>query len=80
MTISEVFRSVQFVVDKRGERTAAVLDMQSWEAILSSLEEVEDVRLIRDRLADWRTKETWTPWEAFERELEADAVSPLDQK
>ena len=80
MTISEMFQSVQFMVDKRGERTAAVLDMQSWEAILSSLEEIEDVRLIRDRLADWRTKENWTPWEAFERELEADVISSLDQK
>ena len=79
MTISEVLRSVQFVVDKRGERTAVVLDMQSWDEILSSLEELEDVRLVRERLEDWRTKEGWTQWNAFERELEADVAPPVDQ-
>ena len=79
MTIYEMLRSVQFVVDESGKRTAAILDMQSWEAILSSLEEIEDVRLIRDRMENWRTKEDWTPWDAFERELEADVVSSLDQ-
>ena len=68
MTIAEILQSVQFVVDQEGKPTAAILDMSAWEAFLSILEDAEDSKLVRERMANWRTKEGWTPWEDFEVE------------
>lgn len=74
MTVTEILQSVQFVVDRDGKPTAAMLDINVWEAFLSLLESIEDVGLIRDRMKNWRSKEGWTRWEDFEAELEADAL------
>lgn len=78
MTVAEVLQSVQFMVDRDGKPTAAVLDITAWEVFLSILEDAEDVQLIRERMKNWRTKEGWTRWEDFEAELEADELSPVD--
>lgn len=78
MTVTEILQSVQFVVDRDGKPTAAMLDMSVWEAFLSLLESIEDVGLIRDRMKNWRSKEGWTRWEDFEAELEADALPTMD--
>jgi hypothetical protein len=78
MTVTEILKSMQFVVDRNGKPTAALLNMDAWEALLSMLEDLEDVELIRDRMRNWRSKEGWTRWEDFETELEADGLSTLD--
>jgi hypothetical protein len=78
MTATEILQSVQFVVDQNGKPTAAVLDMQAWEAFLSLLEDVEDAELIRDRMKNWRSKKGWTRWDNFEAELETDALPSMD--
>jgi accessory colonization factor AcfC len=78
MTVTEILKSVQFVVDQDGKPTAALLNMSAWEAFLSMLEDIEDAQLIRDRIKNWRSKEGWTRWEDFEAELEADGLSTLD--
>jgi hypothetical protein len=74
MTIQEILGSVQFVVNQDGKRTAAVVNIDVWEAVLSLLEDIEDAELIRDRLRNWRTKEGWTRWEDFDAELASDAL------
>ncbi len=69
MTIQEILGAVQFVVSQDGKRTAAMIDIDVWEAVLSLLEDLEDAELVHDRLKNWRTKEGWTRWEEFEQEL-----------
>ena len=78
MTVTEILGSVQFVVDQDGHPTAAVLDIEAWEAFLSLLEDVEDVELIRNRMKNWRAKTDWTRWEDFEAKIESDALPSLD--
>lgn len=80
MTVTEILQSVQFVVNQEGKPTAAVVDISVWEAFLSVLEDLEDVELVRDRMKGWRIKEGWTRWKDFEAELEADALSTVDQE
>jgi len=74
MTVTEILKSMQFVVDREGKPTAALLDMDAWNAFVSMLEDIEDIELIRERMKNWRSKEGWTRWENFEAELEADAL------
>lgn len=78
VTVTEILRSVRFVVDQDGKPTAAMLDMTAWEAFLSMLEDIEDVALIRERMKSWRSKEGWTRWEDFEAELEPNALPTVD--
>ena len=78
MTVAEILKSMQFVIDREGKPTAALLDMDAWNAFVSILEDMEDVELIRERMKTWRSKEGWTRWEDFEAELEADGLSTLD--
>jgi len=78
MTIAEILKSMQFVVDREGKPTAALLDMDAWNAFVSMLEDMEDIELVRDRMKTWPSKEGWTRWEDFEAKPEADALSTLD--
>jgi len=78
MTVTEILKSMQFVIDREGKPTAVLLDMDAWNAFVSMLEDMEDIELIRERMKNWRSKEGWTRWEDFEAELEADALSTLD--
>ena len=78
MTVAEILQSVQFIVGQEGKPTAVVLDIQTWETLLSMLEDVEDVQLVRDRLNNWQIKEGWTRWEEFEAELDPDGLSTVD--
>jgi hypothetical protein len=77
MTLQEISQSVQFVVDQKGKPTAAVVAIETWEAVLSLLEELSDSKLVRERLANWRSKEGWTRWEDFEAELDEDAIQAV---
>jgi hypothetical protein len=78
MALQEISQSVQFVVDQQGKPTAAVVAIETWEAVLSLLEDLSDSKLVRERLAHWRSKEGWTPWEEFEAELDGDAIQTVD--
>jgi hypothetical protein len=78
VTVTEILRSIKFVVDQEGKPTAVLLDMNAWEAFLSMLEDIEDVELIWERAKNWHTKEGWARWEDFGAELEADGLSALD--
>jgi len=40
----------QFVVNEDGERIAVVVDIDYWEALMGLLEDLEDVRLVRDAM------------------------------
>lgn len=78
MTVSEMLDSVQFVVDRTGKPTAAMLDINIWTDLRAILEALEDKKLIQARFNNWRSKEGWTRWEDFEAELETNVVPTLD--
>lgn len=41
----------RYLVDDSGERTAAVVDISYWEALMDLLEDLEDVALVKDLVA-----------------------------
>lgn len=43
MSVTEILDSVQFVVDKQGQQTAVLLDLEVWEALRQLLENLEDM-------------------------------------
>lgn len=54
MSDLEALRSVRFVVDKEGQRTAVQFDIDAWEALLDWLEELEDRDVVRAVLPSLR--------------------------
>ena len=42
MTVSEALEQVQFVVGPDGQPTAALIDIATWQVVVSMLEEAED--------------------------------------
>jgi hypothetical protein len=69
--VEKVLTNAQFVVNAEGKPTAAVLDIQSWVELIDALEEVDDVHLARERLKNWKSKQGWTPWVEFDKELKS---------
>ncbi len=69
--VAAVLQKAQFVMDADGHATAAMLDIQTWEALLDWLEDIEDVQLARERLEHWKNKRGWTRWEDVEKPSEA---------
>jgi len=63
-----VLQNVEFVVDADGRTTAAVLDIESRARVLDWLEDAEDTRLARERLAKWKSHEGWTRMEGMKAE------------
>jgi hypothetical protein len=55
MTVSEALEQVQFVVGPDGQPTAALVEIATWQALVSMLEEAEDQGLLRAYLARRRT-------------------------
>lgn len=46
MSVIDIFEAAQYVVDKRGQQTAVLLDLSSWQKLQRILEELmEDERL-----------------------------------
>ena len=43
MTVTEILRSVRFVVDLQGKPTAAMLDIEAWQELMTWIKDVEDV-------------------------------------
>ncbi len=66
MSVTELIRSVQFVVDAEGRRTAAILDYALWDELVTLLEDIEDSEEI-DRLRE--SGEERVPWEQAKKEL-----------
>jgi hypothetical protein len=46
MSVTELLKSVQFVIDSDGNRTAVQLDLALWEELVMLLEDLEDAEEI----------------------------------
>lgn len=53
-SVAEFLSDVQFVVDEKGEPTAALVDIQTWKRLLALLEELEDQAILREFLSKRR--------------------------
>lgn len=76
MTVSEALQQVQFVVGPDGLPTAALLDIATWQAVVSMLEEAEDqglldAYLVRRRAASSPEELNLISWEQAEAALDA---------
>jgi hypothetical protein len=76
VTITETLADVKFVVGADGQPTAALLDIDTWQAVVAMLEEAEDQGLLRAYLTRRRTARSpedmgLIPWEQVEGEIEA---------
>ncbi len=61
--------SLQYVTDSQGQRTAVVIDLETWKPIVEALEEAEDVdemRLAREE------KDELIPWQLVVEEYHAE--------
>ncbi|MGK7905273.1 MAG: hypothetical protein AB4352_28465 [Hormoscilla sp.] len=74
----EVLKSVQFLVDDRGKRTAVQLSMDAWEALLDWIEDREDEAIVAAALTQLQAdggspeKAGWLNWEAVKHEWDED--------
>ena len=66
MTVSELLRSVQFVVDPEGTKSAVILSMDVWEQVLTLLEDIEDAEDIRQAR---KIKDDTVPWDQAKKQL-----------
>jgi len=66
MTVAEILKSVNFVVDRKGKKSAVMVDLDVWEQIVILLEDAEDA----DEMKQARTvREEKIPWDAAKKEL-----------
>ena len=72
MKIGEIVTKAQLVVDSTGERKAALVDYETWEEILESLADLEDLRET-SRIRE--SGEEPIPLEQMEAELRAEGIN-----
>jgi hypothetical protein len=69
---------IQFVIGAGGKPTGVLLDIATWERIIQALEDVEDLNIAKQALADLDAaggdlqKAGYISWEQARAELEAD--------
>lgn len=65
MNLTEIIKSVEFLVDTEGKKKAAVLDWPVWEELLALLEDLEDA----EELEQARQEEDEAiPWDQVKAE------------
>lgn len=67
MAIAESLKSVQFVTDSAGQRTAVLLDIRAWEALVAWIEDATDgtlaSRALRHLAGSRPSQAGWISWE-----------------
>jgi hypothetical protein len=75
-SLTEILKSVEFVVDANGKKKAAQLSISDWEALLDWLETLEDLQIGKQALKELkaaggsRERAGWLKWDDVESELE----------
>ncbi len=69
----------EFVTDAEGRRTKVILDIEEYEKLLETLEDLEDAREHERVMADVRSgREERIPWEQAKREIREGRVPEED--
>lgn len=71
--LADIVDRVRLVLNASGKPAAVQMDIADWSELLNWLEDVEDVKVIRERFRE-RSKRTVTAWEDFEAEMKADGL------
>lgn len=66
MTVAEILKTAQFLVDAEGNKKAVVFDYENWDKLLVLLEDLEDADEIQ-KLRE--SEEEAIPWERVKAEL-----------
>ncbi len=66
MTIAEILKSVQFVVNPDGEKSAVMVNVDVWDEIVSMLEDIEDAEELKQAKM---VHEESVPWEVVKKEM-----------
>jgi hypothetical protein len=67
MALTDILKSVKFVVNPKGKKFAVLVDIDIWEQIVTLLEDIEDAEEIKQA----RTlREEIIPWETAKKELD----------
>jgi predicted DNA-binding protein len=51
MSSTELMHNAQFLVDEQGRRTAVMVDIKVWDALMDLLEDLEDMQLVKDAMS-----------------------------
>lgn len=89
MTVLESLKSVQFLVNQQGQKTAVLLDIQDWEQIINWIETNIDIKIATQAMqalenAGGRPKQAgWLAWDDIREEwddeeeaIKADSLGP----
>ena len=74
MTVVDVLKSAQFVVDNKGQQTAVLLDIESWQALVDWIEDLVDVKIASEALSELKSagghpqQAGWLAWEEISEE------------
>lgn len=68
MSVTDILDSAQFVIDKEGQQTAVLLDLEAWEALRQLLEDLEDMAELE---AAQQENEKTIAWEHVVAEYQA---------
>lgn len=75
MSITELVKSAQFMVDADGTKKAVVLDMAVWEELLTLLDDLTDTVEAAEAYEEYRRDpSTARPWSEVEAELRAEEL------
>ncbi len=61
MTVTDILKSIKFVVNPDGHQSAVVVDLDVWEQIVTLLEDAEDAeemkqaRVVKEEAIPWKT-------------------------
>lgn len=74
MTLTEALKSVQFVTNRQGERTAALLDIHAWKILIRRIEDITDTRISLEKIRELEAaggrpeNAGWLAWENIREE------------
>jgi len=75
MSIDELVKSAQFMVDSDGTKKAVVLDMIAWEELLSLLDDLPDTTAAEEAYAEYKNDpSTARPWSEVEVDMVAEGL------
>ena len=48
--VTPQLKTVRYVIDQRGRKSAVQVDIKTWQALMANLEDLEDLALVHDKL------------------------------
>jgi hypothetical protein len=74
MVTEEALKSVQFVVNDKGQRTAVLLDIRTWDMLIKWIETVTDTKIAVQALDELQQaggrpeRASWLAWDSIHEE------------